>query len=202
MMSNCIEYIVADLAIIKAGAVKIPLNDMLTEDEFRYILGDSRAGTVVCGPNSVETVADIRTDLPDLERVAAVEDTETTLPDGFEQFSRLEASVEGENPPTVDLSESDTVAQYYTGGTTGKPKGVIQSHRSMTLNAYAHVIEMSITGDDTLLLMTPLPHSAGSFLWGIFSLVRRLSSVPGSMHPRQSLTSNRSMSHGRFLFPQ
>jgi len=166
MMSNCIEYVVADLAIIKAGAVKIPLNDMLTEEEFQYILSDSRAETVVCGPAFIDTVADIRSELPALKRVVAIENEKTVLPNSFEQFADIEASADGTTPPDVDLTASDTVAQYYTGGTTGKPKGVIHSHGSMTLNVYAHIVEMSITGDDTLLLTTPLPHSAGLFIWG------------------------------------
>lgn len=166
MMSNCVEYVIADMAVIKAGAVKVPLNDMLEKDEFRYILSDSRTETVVCGPNFVETIAALADDLPALKRVIAISDGTTSIPEEFEQFSQLEASAEGETAPDLDLASSDTVAQYYTGGTTGKPKGVTQSHGSMTLNAYAHVMEMSITGDDTLLLMTPLPHSAGLFLWG------------------------------------
>lgn len=166
LLSNRVEYVITDLAVIKAGGVKVPLNDMLNEGDINHILGDSRTETIVCGPNFIETIADLEPDLPALERVVAIADDDTSIPDGFERFSRLEASANGDTSPDVDIDESDVVAQYYTGGTTGKPKGVLQSHRSMTLNAYAHVIEMSITGDDTLLLMTPLPHSAGLFLWG------------------------------------
>ena len=166
LMSNRVEYIVADLAVIKAGAAKVPLNDMLNENDIKHILSDSRATTIVCGPNFTDTVADLQTDLPALDHVITISDGSTSSPDEFERFDRLEASGDGGTSPDVDLAASDTVAQYYTGGTTGKPKGVIQTHGSMTLNAYAHVIEMSITGDDTLLLMTPLPHSAGLFLWG------------------------------------
>lgn len=166
MLSNRIEYVIADLAIIKAGAVKVPLNDMLTEDEFRYILSDAGTGTIICGPKFIDTVATLQSDLPALERVVAVTEDNASVPDSFERFDQAEASAGSESKLDVDLAASDTVAQYYTGGTTGKPKGVIQSHGSMTLNAYAHVIEMSITGDDRLLLMTPLPHSAGLFLWG------------------------------------
>ena len=166
LMSNCVEYIISDLGVIKAGGVKVPLNDMLNEGEIRHILSDSRAETIVCGPNFIETVATLESDIQTLERIIAVTKNSTSLPDGFERFEELETMATGETSPNVDLTENDTVAQYYTGGTTGKPKGVIQSHESMTLNSYAHVIEMSITGDDTLLLMTPLPHSAGLFLWG------------------------------------
>lgn len=54
-MSNCLGYVVADLALLKAGAVKLPLNGMLTEDGFEYMLTDSGAETVFVGPTFVET---------------------------------------------------------------------------------------------------------------------------------------------------
>jgi fatty-acyl-CoA synthase len=165
MLSNHAEYVVADLAIIKAGAVKVPLNDMLTPDEFEYMLSDSQTSTVIAGPEFVDTLADLRPNLPDLDRPIGIEEDQD-LPAEFTNFETLVADGETVTAPAVDIEPSETVAHYYTGGTTGKPKGVIQSHQSMAMNVYAHAIEMGITGDDTLLLMTPLPHSAGLFLWG------------------------------------
>ncbi|MDY6779316.1 MAG: AMP-binding protein, partial [Halobacteria archaeon] len=67
---------------------------------------------------------------------------------------------------------------FYTGGTTGKPKGVVHTHRSLSTNAYSHLFELDISGDERLLLMTPLTHSAGAFMWaslltGAESVVRQ-----------------------------
>lgn len=165
MLSNRLEYVVADLAVIKAGAVKVPLNDMLTPDEFEYMLADSGTSTVVAGPNFTDTLADLRENLPELDRPIGVAAGQS-LPSGFTDFETLGADGDSETPPSIDVDPSDTVAHYYTGGTTGKPKGVVHSHRNMAMNTYAHAIELGITGDDRLLLMTPLPHSAGLFLWG------------------------------------
>lgn len=164
MTSNRVEYVVTDLAIIKAGAVKVPLNDMLTADEFEYMLSDSRASSVVAGPAFTDVLADIRSSLPHLERIIGIAD-ENGLPDGFTNFATLVANGETAAAPAIDVEPSATVAHYYTGGTTGKPKGVVHTHRNMAMNTYAHAVELGITGDDTLLLMTPLPHSAGLFLW-------------------------------------
>ncbi|MEF8914322.1 class I adenylate-forming enzyme family protein [Natronomonas sp.] len=164
MMSNCLEYVIADLAIIKAGAAKIPLNDMLTASEFEYMLSDSGAGAVICGAGFVETLDGFRDSLPALETVIGIRDDEgTELPDGFEAFDELGG--ERSSPPSVDLSTDDVAGHFYTGGTTGKPKGVIHRQTGLTMNVYAHVTELGIDGDETLLLMTPLPHSAGMFLW-------------------------------------
>lgn len=165
IMSNRIEYVVADLAIIKAGAVKVPLNDMLAPDEFEYMLSDSGASTAIAGPGFIDTLVALRENLPDLERPIGIVGDQS-LPSVFTNFETLKADGDPGTAPSVDIGPSDTVAHYYTGGTTGKPKGVVHSHRSMAMNTYAHAIELGITGDDTLLLMTPLPHSAGLFLWG------------------------------------
>ncbi|WP_265109985.1 class I adenylate-forming enzyme family protein [Halosolutus halophilus] len=161
MMSNRLEYVVADVAVIKVGAAKLPLNDMLTPDEFEYMLRDSGTETVICGPNFTDTMASIREDLPAVETVIGIEDAS---PEGFVPFENLDG--DESEPPDQVPGEEDVAGHYYTGGTTGKPKGVLHTHDGITTNVYAHVVELGITGDDTLLLMTPLPHSAGMFLWG------------------------------------
>jgi fatty-acyl-CoA synthase len=163
MMSNCLEYVVADLAIIKAGGAKLPLNDMLTAEEFEYMLSDSAAGAVICGAGFVDTLAQFRDSLPALETVVGVRPDEAPLPDGFEPFEALAG--EQPTPPEVEVAPDDVGGQFYTGGTTGQPKGVIHRQQGMTMNVYAHIVELDIDGDETLLLMTPLPHSAGMFLW-------------------------------------
>ena len=162
MLTNRIEYLIADLGVIKAGATKVPLNDRLTATEFEYMLNDSRAETIVCDPAFVETLDGLRPSLDHAETIIGVSDGDA-LPAGFEPFE--EFTGEADTPPEVSPDPSDFVGHYYTGGTTGKPKGVLHTYESMTVNAYSHIMELAITGDDTMLLMTPLPHSAGAFLW-------------------------------------
>ncbi|MBV0926265.1 AMP-binding protein [Halomicroarcula limicola] len=52
---------------------------------------------------------------------------------------------------------------FYTGGTTGEPKGVLYTHRCLVENLQAHLLEFGFAGDDVGLLTTPLSHSAGTF---------------------------------------
>jgi fatty-acyl-CoA synthase/long-chain acyl-CoA synthetase len=63
---------------------------------------------------------------------------------------------------------------------------VIHSHDNFLQNMYAHITELDLTGDDTLLLMTPLPHSAGLFLWAGMLLGAESVIRPG-FDPEQSL---------------
>jgi fatty-acyl-CoA synthase/long-chain acyl-CoA synthetase len=182
MMSNCLGYVVADLALLKAGAVKLPLNDMLTEDEFEYMLSDSRAETVIAGPNFTDTLASLVDAVDTVERGFVI-DAESTR---FDSLADLEAEGDASAPPSVALTPADPSGHFYTGGTTGEPKGVVHSHDNFLQNMYAHITELGLTGDDTLLLMTPLPHSAGAFLWAALLVGARTVIRPG-FDPGQAL---------------
>ena len=105
MMSNQLGYVTADLACVRGGYAKVAMNDMLTEDEFEYMLSDSRAGTVVCGPEFVETVAEGReTDPATLREFFDVTDRE--LREGPSRaaptFIRESRRAQRDRPPVAD----------------------------------------------------------------------------------------------------
>jgi fatty-acyl-CoA synthase len=165
LMANRLELVELVLAVQKAGAVMLPLNSMLTNDEYEYMLSDAGGKTIVCGPQFIDRLDAIRGSLPDIERLIAITDDDRELPDGFERYRALRESGAEDDPPAVAPAPDSVAGHFYTGGTTGKPKGVIISHEALTMNLFSHVMELDITGDDQLLLMTPLTHSAGVFLW-------------------------------------
>jgi fatty-acyl-CoA synthase/long-chain acyl-CoA synthetase len=185
MMSNCLEYVIADLALLKSGAVKLPLNDMLTEEEFEYMLKDSGAPTVIAGPNFVDTLTLLDDRVETVERPIAIA-SESDVPESFETFASLEAAGDETTRPDVELAPEDPAGHFYTGGTTGKPKGVIHSHDNFLQCMYSHVLELDLTSDDVLLLMTPLPHSAGAFLWAALMIGAR-SVIRDGFDPEQAL---------------
>lgn len=182
MMSNCLGYVVADLALLKAGAVKLPLNDMLTEDEFEYMLRDSGAGTVIAGSNFTDTLASLVDAVDTVERGFVIDADH----DRFASLADLETEGDSTAAPDVTVQPEDPSGHFYTGGTTGDPKGVVHSHDNFLQNMYAHITELGLTGDDTLLLMTPLPHSAGAFLWASLLLGATAVIRPG-FDPGQAL---------------
>lgn len=167
LMSNCLGYVIADIALLKTGAVKLPLNDMLTEDEFEYMLSDSRAETAIAGPGFTDTLVSLDESVDTLARGIVI-DNPAEVRDQFESFADLEAGGDETTPPNVEVDPQDPAGHFYTGGTTGRPKGVVHSQGNFLMNMYSHITELDITGDDTLLLMTPLPHSAGAFLWAAY----------------------------------
>ncbi|MFB6284498.1 MAG: AMP-binding protein [Halobacteria archaeon] len=174
LMNNRLEYVTAMLGIVKSGGVMMPLNSMLANDDYEYMINDGDADYGVFGPLFHGRVDDLEIDL---ETKFGITRDGSDTPEGYVGFTEVETHPEDDSPPDVDVTSEDPVGQFYTGGTTGKPKGVVHTNGALTANAYSHLTELDIEGGDRLLLMTPLTHSAGAFLWssllmGAESLIR------------------------------
>jgi fatty-acyl-CoA synthase/long-chain acyl-CoA synthetase len=157
MMSNQLGYVAADLACVRGGYAKVAMNDMLTEAEYKHIISDSGAKAVIVGQEFVDTIADLDPGLADLETIVVLG---SQAPDGMEASVQLIETHAGETPD-IEIEPGDSALFQYTGGTTGKPKGAKHPHYNIATNLLAHVMELDINPGERMLLMTPLPHSAG-----------------------------------------
>lgn len=168
LSSNRPEYTVVDIALARAGLAKVPLNGMLSAGDVEYMLKNSEATTLIVSPEFVETGRSVAPNVPTLERLVTIGDPDgSERADGcaVESFEHLLEA--GETAvPDVPVSSSALAGVFHTGGTTGDPKGVKHSQRTLALNALAHAVELEICPRDRLLLMTPLPHSAGLIMAG------------------------------------
>jgi fatty-acyl-CoA synthase len=162
MMSNCLEFVVSDMGLNLAGGTKIPLNDMLGEKEIKYILQDSGAKVAFVGPNFIDIVSRIKEELPQLESIVAVLGDDQ-CPEGMISWSAFQAA-ESEEDVRVEVFPQDRALIAYTGGTTGLPKGVVHSQENIVINLFSHAIELELRENEKILLMSPLPHSAGMLL--------------------------------------
>ncbi|QLG50996.1 class I adenylate-forming enzyme family protein [Natrinema halophilum] len=160
MVENRPEYLITEIGAIRAGATVIPLNSKLDEDSIRSILDDADARTLVIGPSFFSTGRDLQRDASfDIDYVIGIEG-ETEFPIGFHSFDELLSKADTD-VPAMNPSPEDVAAIYYTGGTTGEPKGVMHTHRGLILNTYSHIAELEICKQERALLTTPLGHSAG-----------------------------------------
>jgi acyl-CoA synthetase (AMP-forming)/AMP-acid ligase II len=124
--------------------VLVPLNQRHTQSELRYALEDSGTSVLFAGR--------------DTGGLGEVVDHVIDLGDGYE---RLLAEADPADPPD-DLTEDALAGIFYTGGTTGKSKGVMLTHRNLVANAF-HYQACSPFGPDTCwLIVAPLFHLAGS----------------------------------------
>ncbi|MFA9418281.1 AMP-binding protein [Natrinema sp. HArc-T2] len=168
LMSNRPEYAVVDIALARAGLARVPLNDMLSAADVEYMLNNSEASTLVVGPGLIETARTVAPNVSTLDRVITIDASPSAELEGdydVESFERLLETGDSD-PPDVSVSSSTLAGIFHTGGTTGDPKGVKHTQENLALNALAHAIELDIKPRDRLLLMTPLPHSAGLIMAG------------------------------------
>lgn len=159
MMSNRPEYLVADLALIRCGAIKVPLNDMLSPGDVEFIVRDSGAKVLIADSGFLDVLARFADGSAANPVEAVISLGGSQLP-GMIPWEKFLAAAPGELSTGTSLPE-DLGLILYTGGTTGKPKGVTHTQRGLGINLISHIIEMGLTGDDQLLLTSPLPHSAG-----------------------------------------
>jgi fatty-acyl-CoA synthase/long-chain acyl-CoA synthetase len=159
MMSNRVEYVIADQALLRCGAAKVPVNDMLSAPEIGFILRDS--GAVVAIADEGMAGAALAAGSAALREVILVGGG--AVP-GTQAWADVLAAVPADGPPDVVVSGTDVGVIAYTGGTTGRQKGVVHTQHGLAVNVLAHVIEMGLLDDERLLLTSPLPHSAGFLL--------------------------------------
>ena len=154
---NSWQWLVAYYAIAKTGAVVNPVNVMLTPGELKFIIGDCRARAVVASADKAPALMDMRNETG----LAEVVIWGDRPPAGVKVFDRwLEQGKPAFTP--VKRSSKDAGAICYTSGTTGHPKGAVQSHRSIVATAMGTALMHSRTRGDTVVSPLPCPHVYGS----------------------------------------
>jgi len=158
LLPNCPEVLISYSALWRLGTVIVPILFLLEPQEVSYIAADCEAVAVITAPEFLYKFEEARRNVPSLRHVITVGDEEHpgTIP-----FDRLCESAKPEEVihPTDD---DDMAVLLYTSGTTGRPKGVMLSHR----NLYANAINTRDTVGDSdrggaSLSVLPLSHSYG-----------------------------------------
>ncbi|MFF0284018.1 class I adenylate-forming enzyme family protein [Rhodococcus aetherivorans] len=171
-LHNCPAFFAVDIAIARLGAVKVPLNYMLPIGTIRHCLHSARVRVMVTGTRLAEAAHSASADLPDLIVLEATEDKLAAAMSTSILVGQPDASAEVAPVPAqgIAVTPESPAALYFTGGTTGLPKGVLHSQQSTLALHYAQLLEAEILQDERLLLMTPLAHAAG--LFGQSALIR------------------------------
>jgi len=161
-----LEWILADLGILGAGAITVTIYQSNLPHECEYILRNSGARYVFCdGEAQVAKIREVRGRLPALEGVvrafgAAAGPFERTLAD----LEKAGEAFRAANPRAHDerlagIGPDDAASIIYTSGTTGAPKGVVLTHGNWTYEATA-VAELEVVQPgDVLLMFLPMAHS-------------------------------------------
>ncbi|KPB04877.1 class I adenylate-forming enzyme family protein [Bacillus sp. CHD6a] len=137
---NHIVYFDLLFACREIGAIFVPINWRLAENEWNYIVRDCKANCVIVHDDYLEESKQLECQVFSLDELATKE---------MQKIG---------SPPT---RFHDAAAIIYTGGTTGHPKGVILTNENITWNAINTIVSWGLHGEDTTLTCLPMFHTGG-----------------------------------------
>ncbi|MEE8507024.1 MAG: AMP-dependent synthetase/ligase [Kiloniellales bacterium] len=177
LLENRPEWLIADVAIMAAGAITVPTYTTNTAPDHAHILGNSGArGAIVSTRALAKRLLPAAMDSAECEWLVSIEDLDAGQRGPLDLYSWAQALERGAAMPddVADIvgqaKRTDTACFIYTSGTGGVPKGVMLSHGAILCNCMGayHLIEQLGLGNDVFLSFLPLSHAyehtAGQFL--------------------------------------
>ena len=152
-MGNCPEVAIVYEAVWRAGAVVTPVMFLLSTSELRHVISDSEACAVITTADVVDKISEAAAGVDTVRALICHGEAANTIALGsLEQSDRL---------PIVDREQDDLAALLYTGGTTGRAKGVMLSHGNLLFSGQAGYRNTYFKGLTHTLLTLPLSHNYG-----------------------------------------
>jgi fatty-acyl-CoA synthase len=157
-----------------AGAALVALNTRLTPADYEQILAHSRARVLLLSPALTDRLGAASASGLPVDRVVMLPSTGTgtnlrVLPgaQAYDEWLARRSALGAQLP----ASEDDMIAVNYTSGTTGRPKGVVYTHRGAYLNAVSAALELGLTPSSWHLWTLPMFHCNGwSLTWAVTAL--------------------------------
>jgi fatty-acyl-CoA synthase len=150
-------------AVPQIGAVLVPINYRLAADDFAYLINHSGARVVCADSDYMDAVDRIRPQLRDAEQFIAL----NAEREGWLNYESLLQAFSPRFTP-AEVRESDLLTINYTSGTSGKPKGVMITHRNAYMNVVGTLVHVPMSTADRYLWTLPMFHANGwTFVWTV-----------------------------------
>ncbi|WP_207100261.1 class I adenylate-forming enzyme family protein [Paracoccus shandongensis] len=154
--ANTVDHLLALLSSFAAGKVWVPLNPRSGTPEIQRIIEFVRPGVILGDADMAGRLNPLGIDVIDVAAIGKDSvDAGTALPFGPQALT--------------DLPSESPMAVKFTGGTTGQPKGVIQTFRTWTANIVTQVHELGLTERDRYLVAAPITHGTGTYMMPLFA---------------------------------
>jgi fatty-acyl-CoA synthase len=164
LMANCTEYVACEYAVARVGATRVPLAVLLGNDDHVYMMNFARCRTLVYHAKLAARVNEMRAQLQSVQCFICVGANDADeLP---AQHLRLEHLLVAHPPATSQavIDPEDIAGIYFTGGTTGRPKGVMLSHRSWFYTYFMEMLDFGIGMHEVFVFATPMTHAGGCLI--------------------------------------
>ncbi len=155
---NLPEYGIVFFGAARSGMVLVNVSIQYAADELGYVLGKSDSEILVVDGQLAAKAAAVLPSCPRIRTVVVIGEPQAPLPGSID----FEAFLAGQpaEAPDLALEETAPFCMTYTGGTTGRPKGVLCSHRNRAATAHTVVVEEALDERDVVAIVTPLFHVA------------------------------------------
>jgi long-chain acyl-CoA synthetase len=174
LMETDIEYPLSFFAITSFGGIAVPLNSRFSGEELVYEINNSESSILLMDEVFWEVLRPFRKQLLSLKYlfVRGSEIPQSSLP-----FSML-LDEPGEKPAEVELKEEDVAMLMYTSGTTGYPKGAMQTHRGI-IQACMLIDDIFESNPETdrMLNVLPMFHAAGTIMTSFAAIYMKVPCV-------------------------
>jgi len=165
---NCHYFLEVYYGIAQIGAISVPINTRLSPGEIAFILQDSESKALISDPAFQKQVDPIREEMPGVKKILWTGDGMIAREDRDLHYEKVLEQGDPNEHPEAPITSEDIAQIYYTSGTTGRPKGVMLSHKNVTTHALGTIAEVHLTDQDVWIHVAPLFHLADAWAtWAI-----------------------------------
>ncbi len=163
LLMNCIGWLPMYFGILKTGAVVCPMNFRYSAQEIKYCLELSESDVLIFGSAFISRINEIKDSLTGIKEFIFAGNREE-CPEYASFYEDVVKDMPGTNVH-ISISEDDDAAIYFSSGTTGFPKAVLHTHKSLIASCYTENNNHSQTKDDVFLCIPPLYHTGAKMHW-------------------------------------
>ena len=160
LLMNALEWFPLYFGVLRSGALVVPLNYRNTKDEIRSCLDITKCDALFFGPEFIGHIEALNgaTGVKTLVFVGP------GCPEFAESYYTCTKN-QNSSEPDILISDDDDAAIYFTSGTTGMPKAILQNHASLLSVCLTEQRNHSQTENDVFLCMAPLFHTGSMMHW-------------------------------------